>query len=104
MLLVLMITSKGIAGDWRVMLRAPASTWDETEIAQFEKRHAIGTRARLALALLLYTAQRRGDVVRMGRQHLRDGVITVRNKRQAPNQKSRPTPNCDPHLPARPTI
>lgn len=56
-------------------------TWDETEIAQFEKRHAIGTRARLALALLLYTAQRRGDVVRMGRQHLRDGVITVRQQK-----------------------
>ncbi|MGB8561094.1 MAG: tyrosine-type recombinase/integrase, partial [Pseudolabrys sp.] len=29
----------------------------------------------------LYTAQRRGDVVRMGRQHLRDGVITVRQQK-----------------------
>ena len=47
-------------------------TWDETEIAQFEKRHAIGTRARLALALLLYTAQRRGDVVRNSNQRSTD--------------------------------
>jgi integrase len=32
----------------------------------------------LALALLLYTGQRRGDVVRMGRQHIKDGVLTLR--------------------------
>ena len=33
------------------------------------------TRARLALALLLYTGQRRGDVIRMGAQHIRGGAI-----------------------------
>jgi len=33
---------------------------------------------RLALALLLYTAQRRSDVVKMGRQHVRAGVLTVK--------------------------
>lgn len=38
--------------------------------AKFEGHHASGTRARLALTLLLYTAQRRGDVVRMGHQHI----------------------------------
>ena len=38
----------------------------------FEAHHAIGTRPRLALALLLYTGQRRGDVLRMGRQHIRE--------------------------------
>lgn len=53
-------------------------TWSEAEIEQFERKHPIGSRAQLALALLLYTAQRRGDVVRMGRQHLRNGVLTVR--------------------------
>lgn len=56
-------------------------TWTEAEIAQFQERHALGTRARLALALLLYTAQRRGDVVRMGRQHVRDGMIAVRQQK-----------------------
>ena len=40
--------------------------WTEAEIAQFEERHAIGTQPRLALALSLFTAQRRGDVIRMG--------------------------------------
>jgi integrase len=43
-------------------------SWTEAEIEQFEARHAIGTKARLAFALMLYTAQRRSDVVRMGRQ------------------------------------
>jgi integrase len=56
-------------------------TWTEDQIAQYERRHAIGTRARLALALLLYTAQRRGDVVTMGHQHIRDGAIAVRQQK-----------------------
>ena len=56
-------------------------TWTEDEIAQFEAHHPIGTKPRLALALLLYTAQRRGDVVRMGRQHIRDGVLTVKQQK-----------------------
>jgi integrase len=52
-------------------------TWNEDDIAAFEARHPIGTRERLALALLLCTAQRRGDVVRMGRQHIRNGAVEV---------------------------
>jgi integrase len=56
-------------------------TWTEAEIAQYEARHPVGTKARLALALLLYTAQRRGDVVGMGRQHVRNGMIAVRQQK-----------------------
>src|SRR5262249_2861774 len=56
-------------------------TWSEEEITQFEANHPIGTKPRLALALLLYTAQRRSDVVRMGRQHIKGGVLTVRPKK-----------------------
>jgi integrase len=52
--------------------------WNEAEIAAFEAYHLIGTHARLALALLLHTGQRRGDVIRMGPQHVRDGAIHVR--------------------------
>src|SRR5262249_29420683 len=57
------------------------TTWSEENIAAFEKAHAIGSRARLALALLLYTAQRRSDIVRMGRQHIRDGALHVRQQK-----------------------
>src|SRR5262249_7699500 len=46
--------------------------WTDAEIAQFEAHHSIGSKPRLALALLLYTTQRRSDVVRMGRQHIRE--------------------------------
>jgi integrase len=53
-------------------------TWTEEDIAAFEARHPVGTKARLALALLLCTAQRVGDVLRMGRQHIRDGAIVLR--------------------------
>jgi integrase len=56
-------------------------TWNEDDIAAFELRHSVGTRERLALALLLNTAQRRGDVVRMGRQHIRNGAIEVKQQK-----------------------
>jgi integrase len=56
-------------------------SWDEEQIAAFEAHHAIGSRARLAFALLLFTAQRRSDVLRMGRQHLRKGVLSVRQQK-----------------------
>jgi integrase len=56
-------------------------TWTEGEIKQFESRHPIGNRARLGLALLLNTAQRRSDVVRMGWQHVRGDSIAVRQQK-----------------------
>src|SRR5262249_20847722 len=60
-------------------------TWTDDEIAQFEAHHPIGSKPRLALALLFYTAQRRGDVVRMGRQHIRETpegpVLYVRQRK-----------------------
>jgi integrase len=52
-------------------------TWTDDEIERFAAHHAVGTKARLALALLLYTVQRRSDVVRMGRQHIRNGTLHV---------------------------
>jgi integrase len=50
-------------------------TWTIEEVRQFEARHPIGTKARLALALLLYLGVRRGDVVTLGRQHVKDGWL-----------------------------
>lgn len=56
-------------------------TWTDEDIAAFKERWKPGTRERLALSLLLYTGQRRSDVVRMGRQHIRGGVIEVRQQK-----------------------
>jgi integrase len=47
-------------------------SWTEEDIAAFEVKHPIGTRAQLAFALLLYTAQRRADV---------DGMLHVRQSK-----------------------
>ena len=52
-------------------------TWTEAEIARFERRWPLGTRERLAFALLLYTGQRGGDVVKMLRSDIVDGRIRV---------------------------
>lgn len=56
-------------------------SWSEQEIAAYEARHPVGTKARLALALLLYTAQRRADVVAMGWQHVQGGRICIRQSK-----------------------
>jgi integrase len=57
--------------------KKPHATWTEEDIAAFEAKHPLGTRARLALYLLLYTGQRSGDVIRMGPQHVSSGAIAV---------------------------
>ncbi|QOZ32722.1 hypothetical protein [Bradyrhizobium sp. CCBAU 53421] len=56
-------------------------TWSDEEIAQYEKRHESGTKARLAIALLLQTGHARADVVRMGRQHIKAGKLSMRRQK-----------------------
>lgn len=53
-------------------------SWTEEEIAAFQRRHPIGTKARLALELMLWTGLRRGDAVRLGPQHLKGGRIRMK--------------------------
>ncbi len=53
------------------------TTWEEEHIDAFLAQHEAGSRAHLAFSLLLYTGQRRGDVVPMGRQHVRGEVLTI---------------------------
>lgn len=53
------------------------TTWEEDHINLFLAHYPAGSRAHLAFSLLLYTGQRRGDVVRMGRQHVRAGVLSI---------------------------
>src|SRR5262249_25065243 len=52
-------------------------TWTDDEIEQYEAKHPIGSKARLAFALALYTGQRPSDLIRMGRQHVRENRISV---------------------------
>jgi integrase len=53
-------------------------TWTIEEVARYQARHPVGTQARLALDLMLYTGLRRGDAITLGRQHVRDGTIRIR--------------------------
>jgi integrase len=55
--------------------------WTEEDIAAFERTWPIGSKPRLALALLLYTAQRRSDVVLVGPQHVRGGRLQMRQRK-----------------------
>jgi integrase len=55
--------------------------WDAAECEQFEAHHALGTRARLAYELLLQAGQSRCDVVRMGRQHIRNGLMSMKRRK-----------------------
>lgn len=53
-------------------------TWSEEDIAKYNETHPAGSSARLAMTLMLYTGQRRSDMVRMGWQHIEGDRIRVR--------------------------
>lgn len=50
-------------------------TWTESEIARYKARHPVGTKARLALEIILWTWQRRGDARLFGPKHIVRGKI-----------------------------
>jgi integrase len=56
-------------------------SWTEAELQQYEARHPVGSKARLALALLLYTAQRRADVVQLGPPNVRNGRLVFKQSK-----------------------
>jgi len=62
-----------------VRVKVPKSdgfrTWGEQDIAAFQATYAVGTKPRLALELLLGTAARCADVVRIGRGNVRNGTL-----------------------------
>jgi integrase len=52
-------------------------TWTEEELTRFEHRWPVGTNERLGYALLVYTGQRRSDVVTMSWADVKGGAICV---------------------------
>jgi integrase len=52
-------------------------TWTEDEITTYQNTHAIGTKARLALDLMLWTGQRGGDARVMGPAQVREKRLQV---------------------------
>jgi integrase len=54
-------------------------TWTTEEVSIYLDRHAPGTKARLALGVILLSGQRRSDVVMFGKQHLREARFMPEN-------------------------
>jgi integrase len=80
-------------------LKSPSQgfhTWTIDEVLQFVSKHPVGTKAYLALALLLFTGQRRSDVVKFGRQHVKAGWLTFT---QHKNRNRKPVTLSIPILP-----
>jgi integrase len=55
--------------------------WTEEHVEAYERRWPLGTHERVWLDVLLYTGLRRGDAVRLGRQHVRDGIATLKTEK-----------------------
>lgn len=55
--------------------------WSEDELAQFEAKYPLGTKPRLAFALLLYGAQRSGDVRFLTRKAIEGGRIRLKQSK-----------------------
>jgi integrase len=52
-------------------------TWTDDEIKQYREHWPLGTQQRLVMEFALETASRRGEVVRLGPQHVKNGRIRI---------------------------
>lgn len=68
--------------------------WSRADMLKFEERHPLGTKAHLALAMHLYTGQRRSDVVQWGHQNRQPGnrLVYMQHKGRNQNPKQRDIP------------
>lgn len=64
-------------------------TWSEDDVDQFQARHPTGTKAHLAMTLLLNCGGRLGDVIALGNQHTRNGRLRYTQEK---NRRRKPMP------------
>lgn len=55
--------------------------WTTDDVIAFRNKHEIGSKARLAMEFMLLTGIRRGDMATVGRQHIKDSVLTLRTSK-----------------------
>ncbi len=60
-----------------VVRTAGHAPWTADDIARFRAHWPIGSRERLAFEIMANTGLRRGDAAKLGRQHVRDGLISI---------------------------
>ena len=51
--------------------------WNILDVSKFREFWPIGSRERLAMEILLWTGLRRSDVVRLGKQHIKNGMALL---------------------------
>lgn len=80
--------AKHVAADPTEDVKAPTlkasdgfPAWTEEDIAAYETKWPRGTRQRVWLDVIQYTGLRRGDAVRVGRQHVKDGIIYIKTEK-----------------------
>lgn len=72
--------------------------WEESDVALYEARWSAGTRQRVWLHVLLYIGARRGDAAKLGRQHVRNGVVTFLTEKGRDRQMIEVTRRIEPEL------
>lgn len=55
--------------------------WTDADVALYEAHWPAGTRERVWMHVLLYTGLRRGDAVVLGKQHMKQGVATLKTEK-----------------------
>jgi integrase len=68
-------------GKLKTMKTKGHHTVTEDEIKQYRDRHPPGTKARLGFELLYQTGHARAEVVRMGPQHVKNGVLRMKRQK-----------------------
>lgn len=56
-------------------------SWTVEQVEQYRNHHQLGTKPRLAIDIMLFLGLRRSDAVVVGRQHMKDGVISLRTQK-----------------------
>jgi integrase len=51
--------------------------WTEEDLEKYESRWPLGTRERVIFGVYCFAGLRRGDAARLGKQHIRNGIITI---------------------------
>lgn len=77
-----------VPADPTIGVKAPARPrsggflpWSEEHVAQYQARWPLGTKERVWLDVLLYSGLRRGDAVRYGRQHVKNGIGQIKTEK-----------------------
>lgn len=77
-----LVTVNPVTGATRHRIKSDGHhVWTLDEVRKFHDRHPIGTLERLCMDLALFTGLRRSDLAILGRQHVRDGVISIQTQK-----------------------